>query len=82
MLGERWVLPKHTPMLTPSGRQVAVLRVDVDVTKPAGSSVGIDRDLELEFPFLPGPRTARAPRRSQLHLCAPVSSVKHIPAPG
>jgi hypothetical protein len=76
--GERWVLPKGTPLYTALKRQVAVTAAaEIDVGKPDGKSeVCFTRTIRLDHPYPEAPSSKST--KTKLLLCTPSTNVKHI----
>jgi hypothetical protein len=81
--GERWVLPKGTPLYSPSmKRQVAVVASPIDVRKPEASATNacIVRPFVLDHPDYLAPQTDPPKPVQNLMVCAKLESVVHEPA--
>jgi hypothetical protein len=77
---ERWLLPKGTPMFSPSMKhQVAVTSRDVEVGKPEGNTnVCFARSIGFEHPDGSLLRSKAPSGNPKLMVCAPATAVKHV----
>jgi len=76
---ERWIVPKGTPLLTPTGRAVATAADDIDLGKPPSDRTAcLPFEIEVEDLGTRAVQLEATPaHRRKLELCAPASAIRH-----